>query len=506
MTRITCYDGVGCIGGNKILLEDGDARLWLDFGLNFGQQGLYYEEFLIPKSCMGLYEPVQLGLLPLFPDLYRTDLVSTVANPWDGRQVQDIGNVDGVLISHAHVDHIGCLHYVREDIPFHCSAMSLAIMKAFEDTGAGNDHYCYTEPKECSDTGELKAARKSPSVTRPFRLTDESLNDRFLEFWGSTPGTKEHHATPVETASACGGLEIRRYPVDHSLYGACAWAVNTSEGWVVYSGDLRCHGGQADRTWEFAQKASELHPVALIIEGTRIDSKFTSTEQHVKQRALEEVKKSKGLVVADFGPRNVERLISFLEIAKETGRKLLLLMKDAYLLDAMSLVDPDVPSPSDDAVRVYSEYAGMTYGWQRGVLSKYPVVRPTEVAAAQDEFICCFSFWDANELAYIKPIPGSIWIYSSCEPFNEELRMDSDRLANWLDLYQMPFLGDSRQDEKNPFHVSGHACQSDLLKIIDTISPQAVIPVHTDKPGLYASLLKDKCQVILPERGMPIDL
>ena len=507
MSRITCYDGVNCIGGNKILLEDGDAKLWLDFGLNFGEQGLYYEEFLQPKSIMGVYEPVQLGLLPLFPDLYRRDLVSAVADPWAGKEVRDIGSVDGILISHAHVDHIGCLHYIREDIPLHCSAMTLAIMKAFEDTGTGSsDHYCYVEPKECSDTGELKSCRKSPSVTRPFRLIGESLSDGFLDFWGGTPGTKQHNATPVETASSCGGLEIRRYPVDHSLYGASAWAVNTSKGWVVYSGDIRCHGGQAGRTWEFAQKVSELRPVALIIEGTRIDSQSTSTEDQVKQRALEEVKRAKGLVVADFGARNVERLISFLEIAKETGRKLLLLMKDAYLLDAMSLIDPHVPSPSDDAIRVYSEYAGTTYLWQRGIMAKYTVVRPTDIAADQDQFICCFSFFDANELAYIKPAAGSIWVYSSCEAFNEEMRIDSDRLDNWLKLYDVPLLGDPRRDEKNPFHVSGHACQSDLLKLIDIISPEMVIPVHTEHADLYTSLLKGKSEVTLPARGMPIDL
>ncbi|MCL6630391.1 MAG: hypothetical protein K6U00_12415, partial [Armatimonadetes bacterium] len=61
MVRITCYDGVRCIGGNKILLEDDDTKLWLDFGLNFGRMSMYYEEYLKPKNCLGLYEPVQMG-------------------------------------------------------------------------------------------------------------------------------------------------------------------------------------------------------------------------------------------------------------------------------------------------------------------------------------------------------------------------------------------------------------------------------------------------------------
>ena len=79
MARLTCYDGVGCIGGDKILLEDGDTKLWLDFGMNYSQWGKFYEEYLKPKACMGLYEPIQMGFVPPVCDLYRSDLVSSLA-------------------------------------------------------------------------------------------------------------------------------------------------------------------------------------------------------------------------------------------------------------------------------------------------------------------------------------------------------------------------------------------------------------------------------------------
>ena len=39
---------------------------------------------------------------------------------------------------HAHLDHIGILHYVRKDIPIYSSAITLAIAKASEDTGAAS--------------------------------------------------------------------------------------------------------------------------------------------------------------------------------------------------------------------------------------------------------------------------------------------------------------------------------------------------------------------------------
>ncbi len=47
-TTITVYDGAKTIGGNKILLEDGDAAVFLDFGTSFDARNRYFEEFLMP--------------------------------------------------------------------------------------------------------------------------------------------------------------------------------------------------------------------------------------------------------------------------------------------------------------------------------------------------------------------------------------------------------------------------------------------------------------------------
>jgi len=49
MPTITCYDGVNTIGGNKILLEDGDTCLFFDFGTSFGRRYEFFEEYLKPR-------------------------------------------------------------------------------------------------------------------------------------------------------------------------------------------------------------------------------------------------------------------------------------------------------------------------------------------------------------------------------------------------------------------------------------------------------------------------
>ncbi|MCK4826300.1 hypothetical protein KA005_61730, partial [bacterium] len=37
--------------------------------------------------------------------------------------------------------------------------------------------------------------------------------------------------------------------------GACAWGIETSSGWVIYSGDLRLHGKRAELARKFIEEA-----------------------------------------------------------------------------------------------------------------------------------------------------------------------------------------------------------------------------------------------------------
>ena len=132
------------------------------------------------------------------------------------------------------------------------------------------------------------------------------------EFWATPPSARALQCIPLESYSGqVGNLNTLYFPVDHSIPGSGAWAVETSEGWVVYTGDLRLHGARKGDTLHFVAQAARLRPLALICEGTHLDNEWFMSEAAVYENARLAVELSKGLVIADFSLSNMERLALF---------------------------------------------------------------------------------------------------------------------------------------------------------------------------------------------------
>jgi ribonuclease J len=513
MVSVTCFGGVSEIGGNKILLEDGGTRVLFDFGTPFARRYAFFEEYLRPRPGVGLLDLLYTELIPPLEGIYRQDLApgADFWERWRGQPLYRRLSVDGVLLSHAHLDHSGYISFLEPEIPIYCSAMTALISKAMQDTGQADfeTEVCYANERE-----PVGGLLKSGKVTRqrPFVFVDGVPHEEGAwEFWQNIPaGRKEPClATTSFSADHIGALPVRHFPVDHSIFGACAFAVETSEGWVAYTGDLRLHGGGQDDTRRMVERMRELRPLALICEGTRAGDNRKVTEAEVRENASLRVGQAQGLVVADFGPRNVERLLTFLEIARQAGRKLLVLARDAYLLEAMHLAAPlrvpDVEHCAD--IMVYRDPKLAPRAWESALLQRYVsrVVGAREVRAELESFILCFSFWDVNDLIDIEP-KGGIYIYSSSEAYSEEQRLDLVRLRNWLEHLGMTLVGDPEGGDEG-LHSSGHASGPDLLEIIRTVSPRTLITVHTEEPEYFLTSLRGEgIKVILPELGQQIPL
>ncbi|MDI3535349.1 MAG: ribonuclease [Thermosediminibacterales bacterium] len=516
--HLTFYDGADCIGGNKILLEDGESSLFLDFGTNFKAEGMFFDEFLAPRSTFGFYDLLCLGILPPLKGIYRFDLEHPgIWDRYSSHPLYRETKVQGILLSHSHFDHCGHFSYIREDVPIITSLTSALICKALQDTGGGNrlQEICYTTPRELKD-GLLKTGhyRTTPFRQRPFRITGvDTIPASTRGFWESVDHSRGIQCCALEP---CGrevkieGLTIRFWPVDHSIPGAGAFGIKTSAGWIVYTGDIRLHGKNANLTRQFFEEAAKLKPLALICEGTHPGTKKPMTEGEVAANCFDVVAKAEGLVVADFGPRNVERLLSFLGIAGETGRRLVLTAKDVYLLEVLAAAGENgVPDPrQDERIMLYLQLKTQRKKWEDVLIDRFDpskIVSAEEVKKAPRNYILCFSYYNFHAFLDIQP-EGGTYIYSSSEAYDEEMLIDHQRIKNWIDYFGFELYGTLGRDrEKSGFHASGHIHGPGIEEMVEIIKPEVLIPVHTQEREFFKRF-EGGCKVLWPERGKRIEI
>jgi ribonuclease J len=467
MTSLTFYGGVNEIGGNKILLEDKDTKVFLDFGKSFSRRARYFEEYINPRTSNGIVDFLTMGLVPDIQGVYRDDLMVMA-----GRKPQK-PEIDAILLSHAHSDHADYISFLHEDIPVYMGAACHLILKALEERG--------------SRTIEREILNYKP---RPYNIKDKPIPREINEF---RTGDK----------FKIGSLEIEPIHVDHSVPGAYGFIIYTSEGPIVYTGDIRLHGTHSDMTRDFIQKAKEVKPIALITEGTRIaDEAKEESEDKVYKESGKKVAESENLVFTDFNFKDVDRLKTFFNIAKENDRKFVVKINDAYFLKYLSQDKHlDVPNIDDENIIIYlpkrgsGSYSDSDYkGNDKEFLDLHNTWTAEQIAARPNKVLCAIGFYSFTALIDMKPKTGALYIHSASEPYNEEQELSQERIDAWLEHFGM---------NKFQSHCSGHARGQDLLEAVKEIGAKTLYPVHTVHPELYQKVSKN---MVLIKEGVKYNI
>ena len=132
--KLTFYGGVNEIGGNKILLEDKDTRIFLDFGQSFSFGSDYFEGWLQPRSVNGLGDYFEFGLLPKIRGLYAKEQLAFTGLSYTKPRI------DAFFLSHAHFDHVQHIQFLDSKIPVYLGAGAKLFLEAMEGTSGYSDY------------------------------------------------------------------------------------------------------------------------------------------------------------------------------------------------------------------------------------------------------------------------------------------------------------------------------------------------------------------------------
>ena len=452
MVSLTFYGGANEIGGNKILLQDKDARIYLDFGQSFDFGEDYFYEYLQPRSAHGLEVYFEFGLMPKVPRLYSKSMLERTDLPYEKP------DIDAVFISHSHSDHSNHLPFLDESIPVYMGHGTHRIFEIY--------HKLYPTLVDIGEHGHLN-----------FFRSGDRINVKHLVI------------EPVH--------------VEHSVPGAYGFIIHTSKGPIIYTGDFRLHGPMSRMTQEFVEKAAGAKPLALLTEGTRMarEEEHDHTEAEVEEKVSGIIRESKGIVFAYFSMSNIDRFLSFYRAALKNGKKLVIDSKYAYILDSLKDKIPALPDVMEDSnIQIYFRLAKSgTYSekdyhvYERKFLPK--MVTYEDVKRDQAGLVMHMSFNKLLELVYIQP-KNADYIYSSSEHFLEGEENEAERtvLENWMKHFGVKF---------HKAHCSGHISRKELEQVIHAMNPKILIPIHTERAADFRNL---HTNVIIPEKGKTLEL
>ncbi len=348
-------------------------------------------------------------------DMYGVDLVI----PDFSYLVANQKKLRGFFITHGHEDHIGSIPYAMREVncPIHGTAMTNGLIKLKLE--------------------EHKLADKVKLVTHK----------------------------PGETVKA-GCFQVEFIHVNHSIADACALAVHTPVGTVIFTGDFKIDPTAKDGMMDLA-RLGELGTqgvLALLADSTNVErSGYTPSENIVAEGLDRQFRNCDQRIIVTTFASNMHRIQSILNTAQKHGRKVAVtgrsmenMLKVAQELGYLKVK----PGTIVDLAATKS-------------LPKNKVVIVS--TGSQGENMSALYRMAFNTHKQVDITSGDrIIISASAIPGNEKA---VSKIIN--ELYRKG--ADVVYEKSEGLHVSGHACQEELKIVHGLVRPKFFLPIHGEQ-------------------------
>jgi ribonuclease J len=382
--KIIPLGGLGEFGLNMMLLQCGEQAIAIDCGLMFPGADLFGIDLVIPDISYILENKIAL---------------------------------QGIVLTHAHEDHIGALPYILKQIaaPVFATRLTLGLLRnKLKERGLD----------KTADLREIAAGK--PWQLGPFKLE---------------------------------GIRVT-----HSLMDCLAVAVDTPAGVVIHTGDFKIDNTPMnDEFFDFQKFAAygERGVLLLLSDSTNVERPgYTPSEREVGKNIEEIIAKSRGKVFVSTFSSNIPRLQQVADISEQAGRRL--------VLSGRSMINNSQIASELGYMRLPKGTMTESEPWQNLARDKITFL----TTGSQGEPLSALHRIALDDHKSIRIEPGdTVMLSSKFIPGNERT------ITNLINhLYRRG--AEVHYESVSEIHVSGHASQEELKTMLRLTRPRYFVPVH----------------------------
>lgn len=353
-----------------------------------------------------------------------------------------------LLITHYHGDHIGCITRIPDSVPMYIGKVERDIQLVL------SNHLMFVDNLQKDVIAKLEKARSfDPGV--PFSF---------------------------------GPFRITPIIIDHSAFDAYAFKIEADGKSAFHTGDFRTHGFRSGNLSKVINTYVG-HVDIIVCEATNVSRPDAAckSEHALQQEYLDMFKAHKGNVVY-VSTTNVDRIFALYHAALRAHRPFYVDSYQKRIMDVVTLRDPV---------------------WGKSSLYRYGKYEPVVLQYENGEFRMNDKF---REYLLQK---GYVLLARANERYNHLIEQMPGEKVKYLSMWKgyvdkaciayNPTLAETLGGGFEYLHTSGHCDMQGLKRLFKLLSPQAIIPIHTENPDKFAELFGNEWHILRAHDGETIN-